>query len=184
MMRRPPRSTRPDTLFPYTTLFRSAPGGETDALTEVEAIQFADVKVWMADGANQTVQQAIGAAAGGVGDTAGDIVLMRDGVHSGDVTIDKSITLLGYGDTSTVLTGPGDAGSGIAVVADGVTIEGIGVTGYRYGIFVDTAISDLTLDGISASGNEIGRAHVCTPVTNAHLVCRFLLEQKKYNTLT
>src|SRR3546814_9508655 len=81
---------------------------------------------------------------------------MRDGVHSGDVTIDKSITLLGYGDTSTVLTGPGDAGSGIAVVADGVTIEGIGVTGYRYGIFVDTAISDLTLDGISASGNGGG----------------------------
>src|SRR3546814_1448505 len=23
--------------------------------------------------------------------------------------------------------------------------------------------------------NEIGRAHVCTPVTNAHLVCRLLL---------
>src|SRR3546814_10353014 len=28
MTRRPPRSTRTDTLFPYTTLFRSAPGGE------------------------------------------------------------------------------------------------------------------------------------------------------------
>src|SRR3546814_9575141 len=28
---------------------------------------------------------------------------------------------------------------------------------------------------------EIGRAHVCTPVTNAHLVCRILLE--KNNTL-
>src|SRR3546814_10297266 len=26
---------------------------------------------------------------------------------------------------------------------------------------------------------EIGRAHVCTPVTNAHLVCRILLETKK-----
>src|SRR3546814_10346714 len=26
---------------------------------------------------------------------------------------------------------------------------------------------------------EIGRAHVCTPVTNAHLVCRPLLEKKK-----
>src|SRR3546814_8780509 len=26
MIRRPPRSTRPDTLFPYTTLFRSAGG--------------------------------------------------------------------------------------------------------------------------------------------------------------
>src|SRR3546814_8843178 len=27
----------------------------------------------------------------------------------------------------------------------------------------------------------IGRAHVCTPVTNAHLVCRLLLEKKKKN---
>src|SRR3546814_2487286 len=26
---------------------------------------------------------------------------------------------------------------------------------------------------------EIGRAHVCTPVTNAHLACRLLLEKKK-----
>src|SRR3546814_9569180 len=26
---------------------------------------------------------------------------------------------------------------------------------------------------------EIGRAHVCTPVTHAHLVCRLLLEKKK-----
>src|SRR3546814_8066594 len=28
---------------------------------------------------------------------------------------------------------------------------------------------------------QIGRAHVLTPVTNAHLVCRLLLEKKKYN---
>src|SRR3546814_7328582 len=26
---------------------------------------------------------------------------------------------------------------------------------------------------------EIGRAHVCTPVNNAHIVCRLLLQQKK-----
>src|SRR3546814_9115534 len=26
---------------------------------------------------------------------------------------------------------------------------------------------------------QIGRAHVCTPVTNAHLVCRLLLDKKK-----
>src|SRR3546814_1455693 len=33
---------------------------------------------------------------------------------------------------------------------------------------------------------EIGRAHVCTPVTNAHLVCRLLLEKKKkqHTTIT
>src|SRR3546814_7947679 len=29
--------------------------------------------------------------------------------------------------------------------------------------------------GPSSSVKEIGRAHVCTPVTNAHLVCRLLL---------
>src|SRR3546814_6146023 len=32
----------------------------------------------------------------------------------------------------------------------------------------------------SQRGKQIGRAHVCTPVTNAHLVCRLLLEKKKY----
>src|SRR3546814_2753540 len=31
MIRRPPRSTRTDTLFPYTTLFRSLASGETCA---------------------------------------------------------------------------------------------------------------------------------------------------------
>src|SRR3546814_5037185 len=31
MIRRPPRSTRTDTLFPYTTLFRSTPYGPTSA---------------------------------------------------------------------------------------------------------------------------------------------------------
>src|SRR3546814_10239917 len=30
MIRRPPRSTRPDTLFPYTTLCRSPPGRRPD----------------------------------------------------------------------------------------------------------------------------------------------------------
>src|SRR3546814_10738968 len=35
----------------------------------------------------------------------------------------------------------------------------------------DRPIHDLPL--------ELGRAHVCTPVTNAHLVCRLLLEQHK-----
>src|SRR3546814_10659498 len=34
MIRRPPRSTRPDTLFPYTTLFRSEARGLGNALAE------------------------------------------------------------------------------------------------------------------------------------------------------
>src|SRR3546814_5287791 len=31
---------------------------------------------------------------------------------------------------------------------------------------------------ITVRFGKIGRAHVCTPVTNAHLVCRLLLEHK------
>src|SRR3546814_3772823 len=34
---------------------------------------------------------------------------------------------------------------------------------------------------IVSSAAEIGRAHVCTPVPNAHLVCRLLLEKKKHD---
>src|SRR3546814_8771661 len=32
---------------------------------------------------------------------------------------------------------------------------------------------------VAKHGNPIGRAHVGTPVTNAHRVCRFLHEQKQ-----
>src|SRR3546814_5761533 len=35
---------------------------------------------------------------------------------------------------------------------------------------------DQTVDDLA---DQIGRAHVWTPVTNAHLVCRLLLEKKK-----
>src|SRR3546814_1365021 len=37
MIRRPPRSTRTDTLFPYTTLFRSALGYAPDSRTRLKA---------------------------------------------------------------------------------------------------------------------------------------------------
>src|SRR3546814_8194041 len=40
------------------------------------------------------------------------------------------------------------------------------------------------LVGIIGKIAQIGRAHVCTPVTNAHLVCRLLLEKKKRTTCT
>src|SRR3546814_5722995 len=36
----------------------------------------------------------------------------------------------------------------------------------------------VSADAVRNTLYKIGRAHVCTPVTNAHLVCRLLLEQK------
>src|SRR3546814_20494500 len=37
MIRRPPRSTRTDTLFPYTTLFRSKTMGDVGTITPIRA---------------------------------------------------------------------------------------------------------------------------------------------------
>src|SRR3546814_18625034 len=88
MIRRPPRSTRTDTLLPYTTLFRSPEPG--------------------LQGCGCTDGSACGRRAAGAGPW-------------------RSAT------------------AGALSVAD---------------------------------RQEIGRAHVWTPVTNAHLVCRLLLEQK------
>src|SRR3546814_9739510 len=100
MLRRPPRSTRTDTLFPYTTLFRS--DAELHRRQRDAALQHRRACVEGADGFAPRLVVAVGLQA-------------RD-----------------------------DLGR------------------------------DVVLDLL-----EIGRAHVCTPVTNAHLVCRLLLEKNK-----
>src|SRR3546814_3826610 len=43
-------------------------------------------------------------------------------------------------------------------------------------------VDGLAVDFVVVPDREIGRAHVCTPVTNAHLVCRLLLEKTKTTT--
>src|SRR3546814_2034707 len=104
MIRRPPRSTRTDTLFPYTTLFRSyCAGGCTR------------------DGG---VSQALG--------------------RSGSVFRAAAIS-----------------------DASGRQLSGSGAM-------------DAVASRQRSFDRKIGRAHVCTPVTNAHLVCRILLEKKKH----
>src|SRR3546814_9839241 len=48
MIRRPPRSTRTDTLFPYTTLFRSGAGnvGDGDAQKPGGCLRWKSVRRW------------------------------------------------------------------------------------------------------------------------------------------
>src|SRR3546814_1047206 len=43
------------------------------------------------------------------------------------------------------------------------------------------ALEDDDADADERAVGKIGRAHVCTPVTNAHLVCRLLPEKKNKN---
>src|SRR3546814_11103206 len=92
MLRRPPKSTRTDTLFPYTMLFRSLAGGQgrqlyapqdpIDALgnaAKVEALRRVDKLLRAAD---PRVKQVMVGLTGGV-DTI--LVARSDGVLAGDV---------------------------------------------------------------------------------------------------
>src|SRR3546814_8677147 len=46
-------------------------------------------------------------------------------------------------------------------------------------VFAHPTLSEMMHESVLGAYGQIGRAHVCTPVTNAHLVCRLLLEKKK-----
>src|SRR3546814_2268961 len=120
MIRRPPRATSTDTLFPYTTLFRAS---------GIELVCLAGFMRLLTDGF---------------------VARWRDRL----INIHPSLL---------------PAFKGLAthrrVLEAGVRITGCTVHFVR-------------------PETGIGRAHVCTPVTNAHLVCRFLLGKKKTQTCT
>src|SRR3546814_4327750 len=50
--------------------------------------------------------------------------------------------------------------------------------GIGFDIFGDARILALLSFSAFGANRKIGSAHVCTPVTNAHLVCRLLIETK------
>src|SRR3546814_2793886 len=137
MIRRPPRSTRTDALFPYTTLFRSAslgahgpawalpdgpsaPPGRGDHNASPCCWRRLNGGRWHEGGARQCCRLLATPVTNSVSDMTADRARTR--------TFSRRALLLG---PATVLL---------------------------------------------LSALAIGRAHVCTPVTNAHLVCCLLLE--------
>src|SRR3546814_10979635 len=71
MIRRPPRSTRTDTLFPYTTLFRSelhpaggAMGADAAAAVMVDHDPLADARLLLGDAGTDSDNNAAGFVAG------------------------------------------------------------------------------------------------------------------------
>src|SRR3546814_6134021 len=115
MIRRPPRATRTDTLFPYTTLFRSA--------------------------------RAFGLHRRPAGGGKRDIARARHG----DIGV-------GHGEAVRIDIARPEHGH--------PRLRGL------------AREHDLARTGKAEGQPEIGRAHVRTTVTNAHLVCRLLLEIK------
>src|SRR3546814_5740598 len=103
MIRRPPRSTRTDTLFPYTTLFRSdAEGDRFDGVERFIGTGFADALV--GDGGDQILVGGAGGdridGAGGFdtavysGSAAGVKINLATGAVSGGDAQDRKSTRL------------------------------------------------------------------------------------------
>src|SRR3546814_1613649 len=113
MRRRPPRSTRTDTLFPYTTLFRSQLQSDLELAPDVRSLRRPQEQL--------------------------NLIRRQRAIPS-----DRSMHVAHR--------------------------QG------RYRIVAEKSASDGVVEH---AFEEIGRAHVCTPVTNAQLVCRLLLEKKK-----
>src|SRR3546814_2475624 len=59
MIRRPPRSTRTDTLFPYTTLFRSHDGGVARAVRHIDRVERFTERADLVDLDEQRVGEAV-----------------------------------------------------------------------------------------------------------------------------
>ncbi|MFM9009670.1 MAG: beta strand repeat-containing protein, partial [Planctomycetota bacterium] len=116
---------------------RTAGGSSVDTVTKVEKLQFADKTVIVVGSAvgsaYTTIAQGIAAA------STGNVVLVAAGTYSENVTINKSITLLGaqFGVKATgsvrsggetVINGTGASSSYVVTVeADDVTIDGVEV---------------------------------------------------------
>src|SRR3546814_1144179 len=149
MIRRPPRSTRTDTLLPYTTLFRSGFGidGDIDEEAGLLAARLAFLHQFD-DAARRGAPRLPGTAHRGAADRlAVHIVAERD-------VVERIVGLDQDDRKAERLIGSGPDPDGLPVIlAQPVLGGGRGRAAHR----------------------ESGRAHVRTPVTNAHLVCRLLL---------
>src|SRR3546814_9747440 len=60
MIRRPPRSTRTDTLFPYTTLFRSGTGPRYSKIGGRVVYRVEDLQIWVDRGAKSSTTDETG----------------------------------------------------------------------------------------------------------------------------
>src|SRR3546814_4204872 len=92
MIRRPPRTTRPDTLFPYTTLFRSRHGSDMGGATPAAAAHAGAVA-----GARQSRRTGRADAVGGAVAGRWTVTARRRGARSEEHTSElQSLMRISY----------------------------------------------------------------------------------------
>src|SRR3546814_1961152 len=131
MIRRPPKFTRTDTLFPYTTRFRS--------LQERRSKLAGGVAIIRVGGATEVELKE-----------RKDRV--DDAVHATRAAVEEGVV----------------PGGGVTLLYASQKLGGLNPENNDQRVGIDIIRRE-----------QIGRAHVCTQVTNAHLVCRHPLETKK-----
>ncbi len=136
-------------------------GGEDASLTPVEENSLTtDIYNETADSYHLTIADAINSA------STNDVIVLSAASFSpsGQVTIDKALTLKGAGSSSTTINGGGSSYA-IAVYADGVHLEGFTLNGAAtYGIKVsnsptsilsDFSMTDVATDGTANTGIDL-----------------------------
>jgi parallel beta-helix repeat protein len=87
---------------------------------------------------------------------SGATVNVGAGIYNEQVNVDKALNLIGTSTSAlTVLQGTG-TGTGIDVDADNVTLNGLTVDNFLYGVEVDSDVANLTLNDIVARNNSVG----------------------------
>ena len=70
-------------------------------------------------GDQPTIQAAIDAAG------HGESIYVWDGMYSENITVDKSVTIIGNGSATTVLDASGKGNNAVTITAEGVEISGL-----------------------------------------------------------
>jgi len=83
----------------------------------------------------------------------GDTILVREGLYDGDITVDKTVSILGDGSWLAVVEGKG-ADNVLTITADNVTISGITFRNGTVGARIES--DNISFLKNNVSGNKIG----------------------------
>src|SRR3546814_2234130 len=149
MIRRPPRSTLTEPLFPYTKLFRSF-----EEFDETVMMPFQEgLLLTFSEGLDQRVEEH---------------GIVPEIIRKYYVEVCEAPwrdALPGFEDDFYEFR---DMAEWVGIIE---TLEL-----REYDAWFDQKFDSTSGSLLLMAASQIGRAHVCTPVTNAHLVCRILLE--------